>query len=168
MPACKLLLILDQGNFDDTYEVLFHEAFHQFMDRYIANPPVWLNEGLAVHYGYARPSSGGLSFRQPPAIRWQLTRKLIQKQQALPLWDVVNAARGAFYDKTPIKVSGFERVTMSSLYYAQAYTLTHTLLSDSSGRQRLQDYLRDLARDKPVENQHRSRGSILGRTCART
>ena len=147
IPSCKLLLIQDQGNFDDTTEVLFHEAFHQFMHRYVANPPVWLNEGLAVHYGHARPGSGGLSFSRPPAIRWQLTRKLIEKGQALPLWDVVNAGHWEFYSHRPIKVSRFENVTMSSLYYSQAYTLVHTLLSDQSGRERLRNYLRDLAAD---------------------
>ena len=147
IPSCKLLLIQDQGNFDDTTEVLFHEAFHQFMHRYVANPPVWLNEGLAVHYGHARPGSGGLSFSRPPAIRWQLTRKLIEKGQALPLWDVVNAGHWEFYSHRPIKVSRFENVTMSSLYYSQAYTLVHTLLSDQSGRERLRNYLRDLADD---------------------
>jgi len=147
IPSCKLLLIQDQGNFEDTTEVLFHEAFHQFMHRYVKNPPVWLNEGLAVHYGYARATSGGLTFRQPPAIRWQLTRKLIQKGQALPLWDVVNASRWQFYSGLPVKVSRFENVTMSSLYYSQAYTLVHTLLSDQSGRARLRNYLRDLADD---------------------
>lgn len=147
VPSCKLLLILDQGNFEDTTEVLFHEAFHQFMDRHVKNSPVWLNEGLAVHYGHARPTSSGLTFRQPPAIRWQLTRKLIQKKQSLPLWDVVNAGRWEFYSHQPVKVSRFENVTMSSLYYAQAYTLVHTLLSDRSGRERLRNYLRDLAED---------------------
>lgn len=147
IPSCKLLLIQDQGNFDDTTEVLFHEAFHQFMHRYVTNPPMWLNEGLAVHYGYARATSSGLTFRQPPAIRWQLTRKLIQKGQALPLWDIVNAGRRQFYSRLPVKVSRFENLTMSSLHYAQAYTLVHTLLSDQSGRERLRNYLRDLAAD---------------------
>jgi hypothetical protein len=147
VPACKLLLIQDQGNFEDTTEVLFHEAFHQFMHRYVKNPPVWLDEGLAVHYGCARATSGGLTFRQPPAIRWQLTRKLIQKGQALPLWDVVSADRRQFYSGLPVNVSRFENVTVSSLYYAQAYTLVHTLLSDQSGRERLRNYLRDLAAD---------------------
>lgn len=147
VPSCKLLLILDQGNFDDTYEVLFHEAFHQFIDRYIADPPIWVNEGLAVHYGNGRPTASGLSFRRPPALWWQLVRKLIQKKQAVPLWDVVSADRRAFYSSIPVKVSGFDNVTLQSIYYAEAYTLVHTLMSDRSGRERLRDYLRDLADD---------------------
>ncbi len=147
VPACKLLLILDQGNFDDTYEVLFHEAFHQFIDRHVKNPPIWVNEGLATHYGYGHPTASGLSFRRPPPLKWQLVRKLIQKRQAIPLWDVVSAGPRAFYSAVPIKVSRFENVTMRSLYYAEAYTLVHTLMSDRSGRERLRNYLRDLAND---------------------
>ena len=143
----KLLLILDQGNFDDTCEVLFHEAFHQFMDKHVKNPPMWLNEGLATHYGYAKPTRNGLSFSRPPVNRWQLTRKLISNGHALPLWSVVSASRREFYDKTPVHVSGWEGVTRQSLYYGHAYTLVHTLLYDKTGRERLRDYLRALARD---------------------
>ena len=148
VPAHDLLLVLDRGNFDDTYEVLFHEAFHQFMRRYIKNPPVWLNEGLATHYGYARPTPTGLTFRQPPTIYWKLTRKLISKHQTLPLWQVVSASPAEFYDQTPVHVRRFENITRGSLYYAHAYTLVHLLLSDEGGRQRLRDYIRDLAQTK--------------------
>jgi hypothetical protein len=147
IPSCKLLLILDQGNFEDTTEVLFHEAFHQFLHRYVRNPPTWIDEGLATHYGNARPTSSGLSFRRPPPLRWKLVRKLIQTKQAIPLWDVVSASQSTFYNPVPVHVSGFENVTLKSIYYAEAYTLVHTLLSDRSGRERLCDYLRALADD---------------------
>lgn len=147
VPSCKLLLILDQGNFEDTTEVLFHEAFHQFLHRYVKNPPTWVDEGLAVHYGNARPTSNGLSFRRPPPLRWKLVRKLIQKKQAIPLWDVVSARQITFYNPAPVHVPRFENVTMKSIYYAEAYTLVHTLLSDRSGRERLCEYVRELAKD---------------------
>jgi hypothetical protein len=147
IPSCKLLLILDQGSLEDTYEILFHEAFHQFMHRYVQNPPVWLDEGLAVHYGYARPTASGLTFSRPPAGYWQLARKLVQKRQAIPLWDVVNANPREFYSPRVVDAPRFENVTRSDIYYAQAYTLVHTLLSEPTGRERLRDYLRDLASD---------------------
>ena len=145
VPSCDLLLILDQGNFADTYEVLFHEAFHQFMHRHVKNPPTWLDEGLATHYGYARPTRNSLTFSRPSALYWKLTRKLISKRQALPLTDVVGASHSAFYAMTPVDVSGYENVTTKSLHYAEAYTLVHLLLSDAGGRKRLQDYVRALA-----------------------
>jgi hypothetical protein len=108
---------------------------------------VWLDEGLAVHYGYARPTASGLTFSRPPAIRWQLARKLIQKGRAVALWDVVNADRRTFYSPMPVDVPRFENVTQADIYYSEAYTLVHTLLSDRTGRERLRDYLRDLAND---------------------
>ena len=53
VPNADLLLIHDQGSFTETCGIVFHEAFHQFMHRYIKDPPTWLNEGLATFYGCA-------------------------------------------------------------------------------------------------------------------
>lgn len=145
--SLEALLIADQGNPDSTRRILFHEAFHQFMHRFIKDPPVWLNEGLATYYGYAEVGPGGLRFDNPSTGRWKLVRKLIDKGQALPLWDVVRAGRKEFYDKTPVKVSGFDDLARRHLYYAEAYTLIHTLLADATGRERLRNYVRDLAQD---------------------
>jgi hypothetical protein len=141
------LLIADQGNPDSTRPILFHEAFHQFMHRYIKDPPVWLNEGLATYYGSAEVGPGGLRIGQSSAGRWKLVRKLIEKGQALPLWDVVQAGRKEFYDRTPVKLSGYGHLARRHLYYAEAFTLIHTLLADATGRERLRNYVRDLAHD---------------------
>lgn len=145
--SLRLVLVLEQSNQAETFSTLFHEAFHQFMRRHVENPPVWLNEGLAVHYGYAQPTGRGLSFKNPPDQRWRLARTLVSQKQALPLWKVISADRGAFYDDTPVEVRGYERVRMSSLHYSQAYTFVHMLLSEESGRQRLKDYIHALAEE---------------------
>jgi hypothetical protein len=141
----NVLLILDRGSLDRTRRVLFHEAFHQFMHRYVKNPPVWLNEGLATYYGSADLLGGQLRFDDPPADSWKLVRKLIEKQQAIPLWDIVQAGRADFYDATPVKLSGYHGLHRKTIYYAEAYTLIHTLLADPTGCTRVQDYIRDLA-----------------------
>lgn len=146
LPGADALLILDRGNPDDTMQTLFHEAFHQFMHRYVKNPPMWLNEGLATYYGDMRVERGRLVFR-PDADRWKLVRKLIEKEQAIPLSEVVAATRAEFYDDTPIKVRGFENVRRKSAFYDEAYTLIHLLLADATARPRLQDYIRALAQD---------------------
>ena len=148
VPRLKALLILDQGNIDDTATVLFHEAFHQFMRRYVKDPPMWLNEGLAQYYGSARPTRSGLAFDRPRTESWKLVRKLISKDRPIPLWEVVSATRRQFYDPTPLGLSGrYRRLTYRTAYYAEAYTLVHLLLDDPTARERLRDYLRDLARD---------------------
>jgi hypothetical protein len=145
--SVETLLIADQGNPDSTRPILFHEAFHQFMHRYIKDPPVWLNEGLATYYADAEVGPAGLRFDTLPTARWKLVRKLIEKNQALPLWDVIRAGRREFYDHSRAKLPGFGHVTRRNIYYAEAYTLIHALLADPTGRERLQNYIRDLARD---------------------
>ncbi|HUU97319.1 MAG TPA: hypothetical protein VM487_16400 [Phycisphaerae bacterium] len=142
-----VLLILDRPNADDTYSVLFHEAFHQFMCRHIKNPTTWLNEGLAVYYEGARPGRGGIRFINTRKNEWDILRKVIPTPEAIPLWRVVTASRPMFYDETPIHVDGYLGVHRKTLYYAEAYTLMHLLLSDPEGRERVQNYICDLAKD---------------------
>lgn len=147
LDSANLLLILDQGDADETYSILFHEAFHQFFHRYVKNPPTWLDEGLATHYGYGRPHGRGFTFSRPPPENWRLVRTLITQRQAIPLWDVVSASRAKFYDMSGVSVQGYMRVTRKNIYYAQAYTLVHALLNDRDGRKHLQKYVRALAND---------------------
>ncbi len=145
--ALGVLLILDRPDADDTYSVLFHEAFHQFMRRYVKNPPMWLNEGLAVYYEGARPARGGVQFTNTRKDFWDIVRKVIPKPEAVPLWRVVTASRATFYDETPIHVDGCLGVHRKTLYYAEAYTLIHLLLEHADGRERVQNYICDLAKD---------------------
>jgi len=167
IPSLNLLLILDLGNFEDTREVLFHEAFHQFLRRYVKDPPIWLNEGLATHYGYARATRRGLTFRNPPDEHWRLVRELIQKKQHLPLWRVVSARRSEFYNSQPVRLGDYENLRVSHVYYAEAYTLVHTLLYDRTGKARLQEYLRELARDDGKRTDEITRKYFGPKACQR-
>ncbi|MEW6253647.1 MAG: hypothetical protein AB1716_23625, partial [Planctomycetota bacterium] len=142
-----VLLIHDQGNINDTCDVLFHEAFHQFMQRHVKDPPMWLNEGLACYYGDAQPGGRGLRFDRLNADAWKLARKLIDKKKFIPLAEVVHATRAEFYDGTPLSLSGYDDLTRRNAFYVEAYTLIHAMLADQTARPRLQQYLRDLARD---------------------
>ena len=146
IPSQGALLILDRGNPNSTSEVLFHEAFHQFMHRHIKNPPMWLNEGLAEYYGTARVQQGRLVF-MPDADSWKLVRKAIEKKLTISLAQLVQADHNQFYDATAVNISGFEDVRRSHLYYKQSYTLIHCLLADQTAKPRLRDYMRALAKD---------------------
>lgn len=140
----KLLLILDQGNDDDTFGVLFHEAFHQFIRRYINDPPVWLNEGLASYYGTARATKNGLRFNRPRRDSWKIVRKLATRDQTMPLHEIVHISTQEFRRQDPVNISGW-RVRRTSVYYAHAYTFVHMMVNDPDGRKLLQRYIRDLA-----------------------
>lgn len=148
VPSLKSLLITDKKNPDDTYSLLFHEAFHQFVDRHIANPPTWLNEGLATYYGAAKPTGRGLDWSNPPRWFWSLCRQAIQYNKHIPVMEVTRVSQAQFYDNTPLKLPGMgDELIRRSLFYAEAYTLVHVLVSDRSGLVKLQNYIKDLAED---------------------
>jgi hypothetical protein len=147
IPSLELLLILENKDSEQTYETLFHEAFHQFLRRYVKNPPMWLNEGLATYFGTARPTKSGLVFDHRND-HWDICRKLISSGQAIQPIDLVRASRSEFYDNSAMNVRwGGRPLRRSFAYYAQSYTLIHTLLSGAQSRETLQNYVRDLAAD---------------------
>ena len=70
MPTYRLLLVSsrDTGKkygetlWESTRHVLFHEAFHQYIDYFVEDCPSWLNEGLAEFFSTAEddPQTKGL------------------------------------------------------------------------------------------------------------
>lgn len=156
VPGLKLLLILHQGNSQETYETLFHEAFHQFLNRNAPNAPIWLNEGLATFFGSAQATRNGLVFNRPHRNYWRLCRKLIEKDMAPSIEELLSTGRATFYGNVPVKLSGFDDVRQSHIYYAESYTLIHLLLSDAEGKKRLREYLQDLSNPR-----RRSQAQIL-------
>lgn len=146
--AHQLLLILDQGNDDETFGVLFHEAFHQFLARYAPAAPTWLNEGLATYYGTARVTKGRLRFSQPRRDYWKIVRMLITRRKAVPLHDVINASHAQFYDQRVFQLTATHGLRTRSIYYAEAYTLAHMMVNDGRGRALLHNYIRALAKVK--------------------
>lgn len=49
--AIKTLLLIGRNDKLATVSTLYHEAFHQYLDLAVANPPIWFNEGMAEYYG---------------------------------------------------------------------------------------------------------------------
>ncbi|UCE59874.1 MAG: hypothetical protein JSU63_20820 [Phycisphaerales bacterium] len=142
IPRAQLLLISAAGPLDETYEVIFHEAFHQFVDRFIPAMPTWVNEGLATYYGTARPTKGGLVFDRPRRGFFRIVRDATSAKKLIPFEELLSYDRASFYQRDPIEGVSFDRRILS---YAQSYTLCAYLLSDSGGRKHLQKYLRALA-----------------------
>jgi len=148
VPSLKTLLITDKKEADDTYSLLFHEAFHQFAHRHIADTPMWLNEGLATYYGAAKPTARGLDWSNPPRGFWQICRQAIQFKAHIPVYEVTRANYTQFYDTTPVKLPGMgDQLIRRSLFYSESYTLIHVLVKDRGGLTKLQNYIRDLAAD---------------------
>lgn len=160
VPALKSLLITEHKEAEETYSLLFHEAFHQFVDKHIPNPPTWLNEGLATYYGAAKPTPRGLDWSNPPRNYWWLCRQAIQFNAHIPVFDVTRASRAQFYDTAVIKLPGTsDSLIRRQLFYGEAYTLIHVLVKDRGGLVKLQNYIRDLVHDdgkntKDITNKH--------------
>lgn len=167
VPALKSLLITEHKEAEETYSLLFHEAFHQFICRHIPDPPMWLNEGLATYYGAAKPTPRGLDWSNPPKDYWSLCRRAIQFNAHIPVLDVTRASRSQFYDTEVVKLPGTSgNLIRRQLFYAEAYTLIHVLIKDRGGLIKLQNYIRDLARDDGKRTREITGKHFDDRACA--
>ncbi len=145
VPSVQLLLIRDDPDANETYETLFHEAFHQFVSQHIKHPPLWLNEGLATYFGTARPTASGLAFDRPEQYYFQLVRDAVALKKLIPFDELMAYGPQEFYSREAIETQGlaFDRTSLS---YGQSYTLVAYLFSDPDGRVYLRKYIRELAK----------------------
>lgn len=143
VPAVQLLVILHDPVAEETYEVLFHEAFHQFVDRHMPLAPVWVNEGLATYYGTARATRQGLVFDRPRTHDFDVIDAAVDARQLIPLDELMATTAAAFHGRKRIPGLPFDRTTLA---YAQSYTLIFFLLRNQQNRDHLREYLRTLAR----------------------
>ncbi len=148
--AVDLLMIKNQDNIEDIYETLFHEAFHQFIRRYIAHPPMWLNEGLATYYGSARPTRNGLTFDRPQRDFYWVMKRAIDAHKVIPFDQLMGYDRAQFYDPSPISLAGHD-VRTQQLCYAQAYTMIAFIIQDPTGPEHLRQYILKLSAAADIE-----------------
>jgi len=142
VPTLQLLIVRDDPNSADTYETLFHEAFHQFAYEYIRVLPTWLNEGLATYYGIARPTGSGLAFDRPAPTYFRIVREAQAAKLLVPLRNLMLMSRAEFYERSEV---GNLSITHQDLCYSQAYTLVAYILNDQAGATQLRRFLKDLA-----------------------
>jgi hypothetical protein len=148
IPRLSLLLILDLPDREATRGVLFHEAFHQFFHHYVANPPVWLDEGLATYFEIGQLRDGRVIFDQPHEHYWKVCQKLLRGNAATPFAELLAADRLRFYDAGPTEASyGGQVIRRRTANYAQAHTLVYMMQKDSAALQHLRAYIRELATD---------------------
>jgi hypothetical protein len=143
VPAVKLLIISATSSKEESYRILFHEAFHQFMHRHIPYAPTWVNEGLATYYGAARPTRRGLAFDRRDDQYFRIVREVATAKQLIPLQKLMVSEPAEFYSHLGIDDIPYDLATLA---YAQSYTLCASLLADPNARQHLRKYLRELAR----------------------
>lgn len=120
------------------YHALYHEYVHMAMDLNFESLPLWLFEGLADFYGFARIDNGesgvGLASRE--------YINALKAGPLIPLSTLLEAGRNSPYYLQPDK---------SRIFYAQSWALTHFLaVGDKGARARqLIEFLRLIQRDVP-------------------
>lgn len=121
--------ILIRGQEDD---LLLHEYTHHYMSRNSPGSyPGWFREGYAEYFATATVDARGKSTIGYPHLGRLRT---LQEQRWLPLADLLTAS--------PMTLDGQQR---RWVFYAQAWLLTHYLLSDAERQQRFGAYLTDLS-----------------------
>jgi hypothetical protein len=116
---------------DEAMRIVFHEYAHLVTANVGRNIPTWLNEGLAEYYSTFEPSAGG---REAVIGRPILSHLAQLNASTLLTLDTLLAAtnESALYNE------GNRR----SLFYAQAWALTHMLIAaEPSRRPQLSEFL---------------------------
>lgn len=92
-PVLKQLLIWNLPSRDEMMRTVRHEGFHQYLDRVQPDPPVWLNEGLAVYYETSKRVDGSLKTN---LVRDDHVQALMG-HPLVPMADFVRISRKDFY-----------------------------------------------------------------------
>ena len=104
-----------------------HEGFHQYFDRLVPDPPVWLNEGLAVYFEEIVRSGGTAQMQRPRFDQLQI----LADGKLEPVAPFLHITPHDFYANAPHT-------------YGQAWLLVHMLRHGSAAQRAL--FTRLLAR----------------------
>ncbi|MBI4586549.1 MAG: tetratricopeptide repeat protein [Planctomycetes bacterium] len=106
-PIFRRLFLFKYPKKEDTFLVLRHEAFHQFLHDYMELAPSWFNEGLADYFGaFQHERQGGVDrmVSRPNSWRLQAIQYFIPAQRALPSVDLMQMTQAEMYDPEVIGV----------------------------------------------------------------
>lgn len=138
IPALKQLLIWNLPNEDQMMRVIKHEGFHQYYNRITTNdPPIWLNEGLAVYHENAKRIGGKWRFGAVHLSRRITIRN--EKDAFLPLDKFLHLKPEEFYESP-------------DLNYAQAWAFIHFLRHTTEQNKKLfKSIFKASLSEQPVE-----------------
>ncbi len=132
-PLLKQLLIWNLPSRDEMHATIRHEGFHQYLDRFLPDPPTWFNEGLAVYHEDAEKKAGHLVFGQ---IQREYV-KLLKEKGLVPLEEFLVQSNRKFYEP-------------GQLSYAQAWAFIHMLRHGSAAHKKLfKQLVKQLQSDDP-------------------
>lgn len=75
-PGSKTVTVLHTTDYLST---CFHETTHALFDAYAKHRPIWINEGLATYFGYAKVDTSGNVRITAPASEKDKMRSIVQR-----------------------------------------------------------------------------------------
>ena len=134
-PAIRTLLLFDDIDREASFDTLFHEAFHQYLDRVNRTPPIWFNEGMAELMGSLEVTDRRVHALGIHHGRLRELRMVLKESpERVPDLDrFVKMPKVDFYDRDE-----------ASLHYAIAWSLCHFFVTgqDEDGRRLFGAYAR--------------------------
>ncbi len=121
----RQLLIWNQVDEERTKSTIRHEGFHQYLDSWLEDPPVWLNEGLAE---YVEASFVTKRDFVPGTLQHEHVARLADGRALEPLSDFLHLPQKEFMRR------GLDA-------YAQAWAFVHFLLHAPGQRLRFNETL---------------------------
>lgn len=133
----KHLVFFKNKTFDDTQLVAWHEGFHQYLDYYVGDVPLWFNEGQAEYYGASRLDKTGKKLLVGQSEPWRIAPldAMLKGDRLQPAQWLMRCSRGDFMRLTPKKPEETGApVWTAGDNYAASWALVHFCLEGDKKR----------------------------------
>lgn len=139
-PEKNFVLLRTDAPEDLGYHAIYHEYVHLVMRLNFPGLPVWLNEGLAEFFGYARISDGTSDLGNPNPESLQT----LKTNPMIPLATLLNVTHDSPY---------YHQHGKAGIFYAQSWALTHYLMlgDKQTHMAQLDEFLKLLQNDVPEQ-----------------
>jgi tetratricopeptide (TPR) repeat protein len=135
VPIVKHLVFFQAQSFDETQVVAWHEGFHQYLDYFVGDVPLWFNEGQAEYYGGSRLDKSGkkLVVGQTSAMRVGQLWGMLEKRR-LPGAEALMRLPRADFMRLKALQPGETAAWTASENYAASWALVHFCIEGDGKR----------------------------------
>ena len=133
----KHLVFFKNEKFEDTQLVAWHEGFHQYLDYYVGDVPLWFNEGQAEYYGASRIDKTGKKLLVGQTEPWRIVPldAMLKGKRLQPAQWLMRCPQRDFMRLTPPK----PEETSAPMWtagdnYAASWALVHFCLEGDKKR----------------------------------
>lgn len=148
-PNFRKLVLYRYPKKEDTLTTLYHEAFHQYIDDYMEQPPQWFNEGLGDYFGaYRYVRQGSRELMVCKLSRWRLpgAQFAAHQNEGAPASDLMVMTQRDFYGPK------------AAIYYSQAWAMIYFMIEGNKPhyKQTLVNYFRALHKGQDIDQAYQS------------